>query len=253
MVPSTTAFNETMWTAEWPRPGSLPATSLAPGRLQSVTGGTFAAWNYPFGIAAGSQINSHNAVGASFTPTYRTDSGLALFRLDAKILLAGQPSYIEVSDTVQSASQLDTGEMQVAQFTVSGSADQVPWVFVTSNGRRVAYAYSSGVFTYVGGPQESGHNFNVDCMTDHYIAANYGSYGAVYKWTGTALGKSGTWSKLMNSDHIPSGGYVAQLAYAAALPGTQIGTIGPSHLYMIDSYNNIYQWGDVTGGGGVVK
>ena len=259
MLPSSTAFNATMWYR-----GSLStgtATSLAPGRLQSMwPSGSFAAWNYPFGVAAGTQIfavtggegnQTTSAIRLQYTTTYATDSGLSLFRFDGGLTFVG--SELNETGDYHSFQLLDTGEMQVTQFMVTGSADQVPWVMVTSNGRRVAYAYSSGAFSYVGGPRESGHNFNVDCMTDHYIAANYGSYGAVYKWTGTAFGTGGTWSKLVNSDNIPSGGYVAQLAYASALPGTRIGTIGPSHLYMIDSYNNICQWGDVTGRGGVVK
>jgi len=61
-----------------------------------------------------------------------------------------------------------------------------------------------------------------------------------------AYGKRGNpvWVSVPNSSP-PTGSTIVQIAYSAALPGTSIGTIGPSNLYMIDSNDYIYQWGDV--------
>jgi hypothetical protein len=143
--------------------------------------------------------------------------------------------------------QIDTGELQVTQFTVDGSTDQVPWFFHTAaSGNNVAYAYHSGIYTYASAPYILGF-YSISYITDHYVVAKRGGTSSVFRWTGDAYGGGANagWSYLSGSNDVPSGGQIVQIAYASAAPGTAVGTVGPSHLYMVDSNNWIYQWGEL--------
>ncbi|HYQ43119.1 MAG TPA: hypothetical protein VER11_14160, partial [Polyangiaceae bacterium] len=116
-------------------------TSLAPGRQQPPP-----EWNYPFGISEGHYpLGSTEIKQVPFTTTYLTTSGSpqALLGIDIttnKAFVNGGPGTAQW-DTHTDWQSIDTGELQVTQFTIDNSADQVPWFFVYSTGGyRTPYA-----------------------------------------------------------------------------------------------------------------
>lgn len=250
-VPSKNAFDTTLVNTQF----AAPISSLAPGRMQPP----YNEWNVPFGTAATpAPLPVGQVARTPITTTYFTGSdspslsSLDLARFDQDTWDGGSTLTRHTGYWQPSWTQIDTGELQVTQFTIDNSADQVPWFFVYSTGGyRTPYAMPSpGTYRNTGVPTVFGVKFDVDWMTDHYVAASHASTSAVWHWTGNAYGSGGQWILLANSQYLPNGGKIAKIAYASALPGTSVGTIGPSHLYMIDSFNNIYQWGTL---GGPVK
>jgi len=225
-------------------PSAAILGSLAPGRMQLQA---YPEWNYTFGTASGKHAFYPNEVAhVPHTTTYATGVGsptLSSINVTTNMTYVGS-SYV-IWDTADPWQQVDTGELQVTQFTVDGAADQVPWITViASAGIPTAFTIlSPGNYHYVGSPQSFGIKCGIDWITDHYVAASKNSISGVWRWTGDAYGYGGQWSFLNNSNQLPNGGKIAKIAYASALPGTTVGTIGPSHLYMIDTNNNIYQWG----------
>jgi hypothetical protein len=241
-LPSTIAFDTTMQST------SVGAclSSLAPGRPQPV-----AVWNYPFGVSAFSFTIPPNAVAnMPYTTTYSTGCiGQSLSSIDFTLHVENTSPPHPKWFTSNGWQPVDTGEIQVTQFTVDGSATQVPWVVAhMSDGTGTVWAYDAGSF--IGQPPPSitalglTAQYSVTYATDHYVAAG----NAVWRWNGDAHGNRGKpiWTLLAHSTP-PSGGAISQIAYGSALPGTQVGTVGPSHLWMVDSNQNIYQYGDISG------
>lgn len=219
-------------------------SSLAPGRREP----DLPEWNYPFGVAAGAvQLGYKEIIIELFTDTYITGCGspslstVTEFAFFEDMLAANA---VRRYFSFNGPQKIDTGELQVTNFTVDGSATQIPWILAPlSNGVVTAWAHTAPN-TYVAAPPPtvSGLQIPITYATDHYVvAANH-----VWVWGGDAYGKRGNpvWVSVPNSSP-PTGSTIVQIAYSAALPGTSIGTIGPSNLYMIDSNDYIYQWGDV--------
>jgi len=220
-------------------------SSLAPGRRQP-----YPEWNYPFGVAARArQIHGAEILTEPFTTTYITGCGSpSLSTVDLAFHEEFDGAY-ERWFALNGQQTIDTGELQVTNFTVDGSATQIPWILAPlSNGVVTAWAHTAPN-TYVAAPPPTvfGLQIPITYATDHYVvAANH-----VWAWGGDAYGNRGSpvWVSIPNS-WPPTGSTIVQIAHSEALQGTSIGTIGPSHTYMIDSNDNIYQWGDV---GGPVK
>ena len=217
---------------------STCATSLAPGFMQYPT-----QWNHAFGVGTLGTVNVYDPQQRNYNPFYMTGCDEpSLFSRNFVwhgYTLDGHPSDYITSDGWQA---LDTGETQVALFTVDGSADQVPWIVAPmSNGRPTVWAWNDGNVQWVPPPLYNGQPVAVVYATDHYVVA----HNHVYRWNGDAYGNQGwpVWIELTNS--FPDDGTIVQIAYASALPGTADGTVGPSELWMVDSNTNIWYWGDV--------
>lgn len=215
-------------------------SSLAPGRR-----GPIPERDYPFGVAARDfQLHYKDILIEFFTTTYFTRCGSpSLSTVD----LSFSEEMLTTSErwfSLLGPQTIDTGELQVTNFTVDGSATQIPWILAPlSNGVVTAWAHTAPN-TYVAAPPPTvlGLQIPITYATDHYVvAANH-----VWMWGGDAYGKRGkpVWVSVPNS-WPPTGSTIVQIAYSGALQGTSIGTIGPSNMYMIDSNDNIYQWGDV--------
>ena len=219
-------------------------SSLAPGRPQP-----YPEWNYPFGVPSHTHHLNVGQIGTvPFTTTYITGCGSPSL---SSIDLALHDQYDSLGTdhrwvTSNGWQSVDTGELQVTNFTVDGSATQIPWILAPlSNGVVTAWAHTAPN-TYVAAPPPTvfGLQIPITYATDHYVvAANH-----VWAWGGDAYGNRGSpvWVSIPNS-WPPTGSTIVQIAHSEALQGTSIGTIGPSHTYMIDSNDNIYQWGDVSG------
>lgn len=238
---SKTAFDTT--TREVGDLGGLGCiSSLAPGRFKPPI-----EWNYPFGVAAKNTVIPHdNAIWAPFTPMYSTSCN------SPSLQVAQVEFFQDITHfwtTWNPWNQLDTGELQVTQFTIDGSADRVPWIRAPRWDNKVtAWAVYNSNYNATPVPVSRGAERSITYLTDHYAVAD----NMVWGWNGDAYGNRGNpvWVKLANSQW-PTG--IAQIAYAMPLPGTAIGTIGPSNLYMVDANHNIYQYGDVTDSGTTPK
>jgi len=154
--------------------------------------------------------------------------------LTAKFFPTGPiPAFTHTPVTFQ-----DSGEHFVTLFTVDGSSDQVPWIIAPlSGGGDTIWAVTGGQF--VAAPKPGG--FSVTYATDHYVVAN----NQVWRWNGDAFGRRGrpAWSLIADA---PAHKTIKQIAYASVIPDTAQGPVGPSDLWMIDTENNIYYWGNVT-------
>ena len=242
MGPSTNAFSTNLTSV----PIAAVIESLSPGRMQVQP---YPEWNFPFGKAAGKHsYKSGETTFVPYTRTCVTSSNTVLSSTEVMERSQMNGTQLTTWDTTSGWNTLDSSELQVTQFTMDGSATQVPWVVVQSGQNRIAYVVASGPWRNVGSPVSFGKKFAIDWLTDHYAAASNGALSAVWSWSGNAGGTGGAWTFLPNADVIPSGAKIAKIAFASALPGTALGTIGPSHLYMIDTLNNIYQWGILENG-----
>ena len=230
----------------------LCASSIAPGspHLQPFPG-----WNYPFGTPAGAQpISSGQTLTVNYDRSFFTGCGspsLSGFDTSSFVTSNGgsQPSK---GFTTNAPISLDNTETQVAMFTVDGTSAQVPWVIAPlSSGTKTVWAFENGNFVPAPPISVLGLQFDITYVTDHYVVAG----DLVWHWNGDAHGNRGNpvWSLVAGSGTplASSGVKIAQIAYSAALPGTSIGTVGPSNLWMVDTATNIYQYGDVDQG--VVK
>lgn len=116
---------------------------------------------------------------------------------------------------------------EIALFTdLNGTTiTQSPWVVANGN----VYFYNGQYFQ-----QQVGAPADVTYVTDHYIVAG----GNVYWWNGTANGGgTTTWTEVIGpTPNAP----IRQIAWSQAVPGTSVGTVGPSQLWAIDTEGNIY-------------
>ena len=227
------------------------ATSIAPGtgHVQPFSG-----WNYPFGTDAGEQpINPGQTITYNFDRSFLTGCGSpSLSGFDAFFHTTLNGSQINKGITGDPPISFDNTETQVAMFSVDGSSAQVPWVIAPlSNGTKTVWAFENGNFVPAPPISVLGLQFDITYVTDHYVVAG----DLVWHWNGDAHGNRGNpaWSLVAGSGSplASSGVKIAQIAYSAALPGTSLGTVGPSNLWMVDTATNIYQYGDVNQG--VVK
>jgi hypothetical protein len=121
---------------------------------------------------------------------------------------------------------------EVANFTVTGTQNQNPWI--VANGK--AYAYNGSYFVQVPNPTYLGLSYQVAHITDRYILDQYGN---AWRWTGDAYGNPGSpaWKPYLTR---PANVSLVKIAAAEQVLGSAQGNIGPSGIYALDSNNNIY-------------
>jgi len=212
------------------------ATSLAPGLMQS----TPSEWNHAFPVRIG-YFNFNGGTTRNYSPTYITGCGSPSLS-STNITFVGSVVNEQAFFSYRSNGwqPVDTGEVQVAWFTLTGSNSRVPWIRAPlSSGIMTAWAAVNG--TYVAAPPP--RNASVTYITDHYVVAG----NHVWQWNGDAYGNRGNpvWLEIANS-YPPAGSTIKEIAYSYPVWWTrEASAVGPSHLYMVDSANRIWQYGEV--------
>ena len=235
--------------SEWPTPPPYPHTytswpvndclaSFAPGFVQWPQG-----HRYAFGSPAPSWDGPSDTGFFNVSPAFEVSCSHTISQINFHWNWNGINVSLTSPNGVQS---FDFGETQVTLFTVEGSTNQIPWIVAPmSDGVTTVWAVESGNFRAAPPPTIWGISYPVTYATDHHVVAG----NAVWRWNGDAHGNRGNplWTLLALA---PAGHTITQIAYASAIPNTPVGPIGPSHLWMVDSNQIIYQYGEI---GGPVK
>lgn len=215
------------------------ATSLAPGLMKNIP----REWNHAFGTPWTNfdvTIEQSRTYGA----TYITGCSPSLLSTD--FTWHGKVSSGSIVNwfTSNGWQSLDNAESQVAMFTVDGSAtnQQVPWVRAPlSNGLMTVWTYVNGDYIAAPLPKLFNFPFPISYVTDHFVVAA----NRVWRWWGDAYGNRANpvWGELENSS-LPDAA-IKEIAYSWPAK-TADGWTAKSHLWMVDSKNRIWQYGDIT-------